>query len=235
MLVRAIGAFSILLAMTLIAAAAAGPQIVFEQESHNYGDVLYGKTVTAEFTFTNAGDKTLVIEKLRASCGCTKALQGSREVPPGAKSKIVAEFDTDGLSAGAKKKTISVHSNDPKRPVVTLNLLANVVKEVTVEPHLLINRLTGFQEKVSFPMKISNASKQPITIKSVHVTDAVVSGALKPERIVIDPGADVPFDIEMTFTEEAGRRFYSGSILLKTDHPAEKEINIKYVLQLNKD
>lgn len=234
MVVGALGVFAIFPALTLIAAAAVGPQIVFEKENHNYGDVPYGKTVAAEFTFTNAGDETLVIEKLRATCGCTKALQGSREVPPGKKSTIVAEFDTGGLSPGAKKKTIYVHSNDRKRPVVTLNLAANVIKELNIEPHLLIKRLPDFQEKVSFPMKVSNTSKQPITIKSVQASDAAVSGALKPARIVINPGTNVPFEIEVSFTETADRRFYSGSILLGTDHPTEKEVNIKYLFQLEK-
>ncbi|MEJ2717374.1 MAG: DUF1573 domain-containing protein [Deltaproteobacteria bacterium] len=83
------GLLVVLLILPLMVYAATGPRISFDKETHDYGDVQYGDTVTEEFDFTNTGDKTLVIDKLRATCGCTKAIKGSSEVPPGGKSSIV--------------------------------------------------------------------------------------------------------------------------------------------------
>ncbi len=84
--------------------SAAGPRISFDRESHDYGKVFYGDSVSEQFIVTNTGDETLIIERLDASCGCTKAVKGSTEIPPKGKSKIVVEFDTKGLKAGRKNK-----------------------------------------------------------------------------------------------------------------------------------
>jgi len=45
----------------------AQPVIEFEQEVHNFGEVMQGETVEHTFKFTNRGDEELVIEKVSPS------------------------------------------------------------------------------------------------------------------------------------------------------------------------
>lgn len=226
------GPLMVLLTLPFIVNAASGPKISFDKESHDYGDVQYGDTVTEEFEFTNTGDKTLVIEKLRATCGCTKAVKGSREVPPGGKSKIVAEFDTNGLSPGTKKQNVMVHSNDPERPIVKLTLLARVVRHVNVTPAVLAKKLPSFTETLSFPLKISNTSEKTVTVEGIEVKGSGVKAALNPKKIVVEPDASVPFHIKMTLAKESGRYLYTGRVLLHSSHDREKQISLNYFIQV---
>jgi hypothetical protein len=221
-----------LLALCSLTLVEAAPRITFDKESLDYGRVLYGDTVSEEFIVTNTGDQTLVIEELRATCGCTKAIKGSKEVAPGGKSKILAEFDTKGLSPGSKKQSLFVHSNDPERPVVKLGISAHVVRQLVVEPPLLARKLPNFEEKVSFPMRISNSSGQAVSVKAARVPGSGVTAQLKPDRIVVGAGGHVTFHIFLTLHREADRHIYTGQLLLETDHPREKEIGMKYFLQV---
>ncbi len=231
--VKMVSALTVLFALnTLAVGVGATPRISFDKESHDYGKILYGDTVSEEFVVSNTGDQTLVIEELRATCGCTKAIEGSREVPPRSTPKIVAKFDTNGLSPGAKKQSIFVHSNDPERPVVKLGIAAHVVRLINVAPPILARRLPDFEEKISFPIRISNTSGQSVSVKAGRPPGSGVSVELKPERIMVDAGAHVPFEIVVTLQKDPGRHIFTGRVFLETDHPREKEIKLKYFLQV---
>jgi hypothetical protein len=214
--------------------SAAGPRISFDRETHDYGKVFYGDSVTEQFVVTNTGDETLIIEKLDASCGCTKAVKGSTEIPPHGKSKIVVEFDTKGLKAGRKKQTIHVHSNDPTKPSTKLTLSADVVREVVVEPSKLNKALTNFIKKVSFPLKITNLSSKVFTVTGIRTQEGNPKAELAPNTILVEPRAIVAFTVEIELPPEPGRHLHMGRLALLTDHAREKEIEIPYLIQLDK-
>jgi len=231
--IRKAGILLILVAFPLLASAGTGPRISFDKESRDYGKVLYGDKLDGEFHFTNTGGQTLVIEKLRSSCGCTKKrVKGGREAPPGAKGTIETIFDTDGMRPGAKKKYIYVHSNDPERPVVKLTLLAHVIRHVNISPPIITKKMPRFEGSVAFPMKISNTSKNPVTVKGIQIKESDLTVAMSPKRLLVKPGADASFDILLTKKKGPIRYFHSGRIVLLTDYPRQKEILIRYFLQV---
>ncbi|MBI5249058.1 MAG: DUF1573 domain-containing protein [Desulfomonile tiedjei] len=232
MRLRILGVLPALLFAATTVCAAGGPSISFDKETHDYGRVLYGDTVTEEFIFTNTGDQPLIIEKLEASCGCTKAVKGSSEVPPNSKSKIIAAFDTAGLRAGKKLKTIFVHSNDPSSPVVKLTLLAEVIREVNVEPPNLVVRLPEFKETVTFPVKISNSSDKPVTVQVLRSHGESSLSTPEGKRISVQPRSAVPFNVVMKLKNEPGRYYWMGRMMMETDHPKEKELEIPYMVKL---
>jgi len=233
-----IGRLAIALLIVTVAAASAsaeaGPRISFEKETHDYGRVLYGDTVVEEFVFSNTGDKTLIIEDLRSSCGCTKAVEGSREIPPQGTSKIVASFDTTGLRAGGKKKHIYVHSNDPSQPVVKLTLLADVVREISVEPPTLASQTSTPDQAVTFAMKVSNSSQKVWHVKGIKTVADGVQISLNPERFTLPPGAAVPVNLVVRPEKQKGRSYYMGKVFLETDHPRENEVEVRYLIKLDK-
>ena len=209
-----------------------GPRITFDKQTHDYGKVRYGDKVVEEFPFTNTGDETLVIDRLRASCGCTKAIKGSREIPPGGSSKIVAEFDTTDLRSGLKQKSIFVHCNDPKNTVVKLSLTADVVRELNLNPPSLAKKLHDFTDSVTFPVKISNTSDHVYTVTGLDVTGSELDVSLKPEKVTVEPQGSTEFDVKINLEKEAHRQFYMGKLLLQTDHPTEKQIEVQYLIRL---
>ncbi len=225
----------LLLTLTLVAGfAAAGPKITFDKESHHYGKVLYGDTVTEEFPFTNTGNGTLIIEDLKSSCGCTKAVKGSREIPPKGTSKIIAAFDTNGLRAGAKLKTIFVHSNDSQRPVVKLIIRADVVKELNVEPPSIAKQLKGFTEEISVPMKLINSSAKAYKVTGFQGDPVGLTVRMKPASFEVPPESTVPFTVTLVPGKSPSQVYYMGKFQLLTNHPKEAEMEVRYLIKLDK-
>ncbi len=209
-----------------------GPRMEFDRLRHDYGRILYGQTVTAEFPFVNSGNQTLIIKNLHATCGCAKAVEGSREIPPKGSSKIVASFDTDGLKAGRKEKSIMVSTNDPSNPVIKLTLLADVIRELAIDPPTLGKKIDAQVEKVTFPVKMSNSSDKTYSITGVKTLPGEPEAAINPSRVVIEPHKEASFDIVVKLGQDPGRAFYSGKIDLMTDHPKESDTEIKYLVQI---
>ena len=102
-------------------AVSAQPNISFDKEVFNYGKVTEGDKVKHVFKVSNTGKAPLEIKRVRASCGCTAVVLKEKKLAPGASTEIEATFDTSRRS-GPQKKTITVQSNDPNRPVVRLRL-----------------------------------------------------------------------------------------------------------------
>jgi len=233
MLRRIVGVLPVLILAAAGISAAGGPSIGFDKETHDYGRVLYGDIVTEEFVFTNTGDQPLTIENLEASCGCTKAVKGSSEVQPNSKSKIVASFDTDGLRAGKTKKTITVHSNDPAKPTVELTLLADVVRQINVDPPRLVTKLTDFREDLTLPVRISNSSDKPVNVQVLGSQSENGVPASEGKMILVKPRSVVPFTVVLKIKNEPGRTYWAGKVMMKTDHPKEKEIEVPYAVKLD--
>jgi hypothetical protein len=81
----------------------------------------------AEFKFTNAGKRDLIIRYVKSTCGCTAIQQGKEGIgiKPGESSSIKAVFNS-GAYKGKITKVIYVYTNDPKNSEVVLMLNADV-------------------------------------------------------------------------------------------------------------
>ncbi|MDD3472256.1 MAG: DUF1573 domain-containing protein [Syntrophaceae bacterium] len=217
-----------------VVTGADGPRIEFEKLTHDYGQIRYGEKVTAEFAFTNKGNQTLVIKNLHATCGCTKVIEGSREIPPNGSSKIISSFETDGLKAGRKQKSIMVSTNDPVNPVVKLNLLADVIRDITIDPGTLGKKIDSQSEAVSFTVKVSNSSENTYNITGVKTEPGEPKATIQPEKITVGPHKEVPFQINLKLEPEPNRSYYSGKVDLLTDHPKETDYEVRYLVQTEK-
>ena len=48
-----------------------GMEIFFEETTHDYGDILIDSDGTYNFEFKNIGKESIIVNKVRSSCGCT--------------------------------------------------------------------------------------------------------------------------------------------------------------------
>lgn len=104
------------------------PSIKFTETSYNAGKILSGEKVTHGYIFTNEGKGDLIIESVKASCGCTATAPKDKVIKPGQSSEILATFDSKGRT-GVQQKSITVKTNDPKQATVILRLKAEVDKD----------------------------------------------------------------------------------------------------------
>lgn len=104
------------------------PSVKFAQQTYDAGKVLAGEKVNHAFTFTNEGEGDLIIESVKASCGCTATAPKDKIIKPGASSEITATFDSRGRS-GMQNKSITVKTNDPNQGTLILRLKVEVEKD----------------------------------------------------------------------------------------------------------
>ncbi|MDX2195677.1 MAG: DUF1573 domain-containing protein [Cytophagales bacterium] len=100
--------------------------ISFEYYTHDFGVLKEdGGVVTYEFGFQNAGNVSLVINNVVASCGCTVPTWSKEPVPPGEKGVVKVEFNPLN-KPGPFNKTITVYSNSYNDAVI-LNITGKVL------------------------------------------------------------------------------------------------------------
>ncbi|MNG18432.1 hypothetical protein D3C84_1024980 [compost metagenome] len=89
--------------------------------------VTAGETVEVSWAFENTGSKSLVIANVSTSCNCTVVDKPKKQILPGEKGIIKAQFDTKGLQ-GWQRKDVYLLVNSKANLVQTLSFAVHVMK-----------------------------------------------------------------------------------------------------------
>lgn len=234
MIKQIISSLITILFSSLAVCMAQGPNIHLNQENYDFGKVLYGATVSYRFIIKNIGSQPLIIKKIQTDCGCTTTVLDNKELSPNSSTELITSFETTGLSPGKKQKKIYVDSNDPEHPTRVLTLMAEVIREVSVNQLTLAKKIDHFEPKHVFDIKVTNTSVAPKTIKSARVGENNTSVTLTPDHLVVPPNSTLPLSIEVSLDGENIKPYYLGKVFLGTDHPIEQEIELKYLIKIDK-
>lgn len=107
--------------LTLILSA---QSISFLQDQINYGIINKGADGKKVFTFTNTGNKPLIITNVKSSCDCSVPSWTKQPILPGKSGEITVVYDTKII--GNFSKTIEVFSNDTKTPRKLLKIKGEI-------------------------------------------------------------------------------------------------------------
>jgi len=111
------------------APAGSTPVMTFAEQTHDFGKITQGETVTCFFAFRNDGGSDLVISSAQGSCGCTIPDYPKVAIKPGEESKINVKFESAGKS-GLVKKTVTLVTNcSPSTKVLTITATVDVPEE----------------------------------------------------------------------------------------------------------
>ena len=105
--------------------SAKAPRITFTDVTYNYGKIKQGEVAHKDYAFKNTGKSELVIRKTKASCGCTASKPEKMNLAAGESSIIKVDFNSAGKS-GKQSKTVTVITNDPITPTITLTIAGEV-------------------------------------------------------------------------------------------------------------
>lgn len=94
--------------------AVAQPKFVPDQEIRKVGEIVFQQPYTTTFSFTNKGNKPLVITDVHPACGCTKVEYPEGNIAPGEKGEIKATYDAAVL--GTFSKYFEVYTNAGDNP-----------------------------------------------------------------------------------------------------------------------
>jgi len=119
-----------IVSISLLSARSAPPEkkdsIIFNKLEHDYGTIERGGDGNCEFIFTNKGQTPLVLNNVRASCGCTVPKWPREPIPPGEQGVIKVQYNT--RITGAFNKSITVNSN-AANSTVRLTIKGQVTKK----------------------------------------------------------------------------------------------------------
>lgn len=104
------------------------------------GNVIEGDKVTVTWLLENHGDAPLVIDRTRASCGCTvvKLADDQKTIPPRGSLTLEAEFNSSGRR-DLQNKAVTIFTNDPVEPATTLEFRAMVERLFEMKPAGTVN------------------------------------------------------------------------------------------------
>ena len=108
------------------------PEIKFEEDSYDFGDISQGERVEHVFTFENKGKSDLIISSAVGSCGCTVPTYPKEPIKPGEKGEVQVVFDSNGKKGAQHKRVTIVANTNPNKTMIAI--MANVlVPEKTEE------------------------------------------------------------------------------------------------------
>jgi len=100
-----------------------GAEIEFDKISFDYGTLAVGNVKTGVFTFTNVGNKPLVLFDVIVSCDCTEVEWKKEPVMPGKTGTIKAVYTAKTPGVIAKQITIQSNAQTDR---IKLQLKGNV-------------------------------------------------------------------------------------------------------------
>lgn len=94
----------------------------------DWGKIPAKPPISQTFPIQNTGDKSLLINSVVTSCGCTVAALSSSVIPPGQRADLKVTFDPDfHATEGPVTRLVWLETNDPDMPVVELRVDADVI------------------------------------------------------------------------------------------------------------
>lgn len=115
-----------------------GPRVsIVEGEDFDFGVGQRQAAMHHTFVFRNDGDEPLQLTLGATTCKCTLSELKTGDVPPGGTSEVRLDFKL--VTAGEQfRQTAEIHTNDPRRPTVTLTIHGTVTDLLRMEPSDLV-------------------------------------------------------------------------------------------------
>ena len=201
---------------------AAGPRAVFPEASQPLTGIEGGSLAHFVFEVKNAGDRNLLISRVSPSCGCT-VVNFDSPIAPGGTGMIRAEVQTEPFWT-ALDKTVEVFTNDTQAPETTLELKAEVIPVLTIEPGQTASvhydgLADGVQEPLVQRFTIRPNGKAPFSIEGLPEVEGPVTAE-------VSPGKDDPstYVVTVKLTPPSSGGDVTGAVRLRTNLPLAPQI-----------
>jgi hypothetical protein len=146
-------------------------------------------------------------------------LLSAKQIPAGQSGQLEAVVKTDGVN-GKLEKVVTVITNDPRQPMVTLKVLATVEPEFNLSERMLYFGNVPRGTAVVKELEIRIAADRTVKVLSAESTDDAVKVELKPDpkghnvKVVATQRADAP------------EGYHFGNLVVKTSSTYTPELKI---------
>jgi hypothetical protein len=101
-------------------------KIDFSETMWDFGHVPKAGKVVHTYLVKSVGEDTLIIAKVRTTCGCTSAPLSRDTLAPGETARLDVVFDPAKVMVGETTKRLHVVCNDPNNPLAEIRFRAKI-------------------------------------------------------------------------------------------------------------
>ena len=201
-------------AMCCVGLAADTPKIQFDQLVYDFGKTSLVENVSGTFNYKNVGDGILKIEPPKLSCGCTTAGLKPDTLKPGESGELNFTLNL-GRSRANMEKHITVLSNDPKTPVVSLTIKVDYTPLYDLNPMALaVNLAFGVNEAEQLSA-ITRTDGKPLRILRLDASKPWITARVEPGAALESSTARIRIAIQR---DGSPRRFNEYVHIFTIDH-----------------
>lgn len=135
--------------------------------------------VTGVFKFKNVGDEVLKVAPPKPSCGCTIAGLKPDTLSPGESGELAFTLNL-GHSRTLMEKHISVTSNDPQSPLVSLIIKADYVPLFEITPLTLAPNLPHGVSVTNQFATVTRTDGKPLHIVRLETSKPWITAVMEP-------------------------------------------------------
>ncbi len=194
------------------------PVIQFEEPVHEWGTVVRGSVVKHTFGVKNTGGSPLIIERVKAQCGCTAVEKPEQPIPPGASGSITLSVDTKRFK-GALKKTADVYSNATAKPI-KLTMQGTVEQVYAVQPENPRIEVVRGTASPSGEFILRRQSKSEAKVVEVTTKSTIINASLREVKAGEEYAVDLAIDLA-----NSNRNYFYENVTVKVE-TGEKTIEI---------
>ena len=197
------------------------PRIETVQPVFDFGEVLRGQAVTHTFVFRNVGDATLVVDRVKSTCGCTGVLLSEKSIPPGAEGTVKATFNSSRFQGKVEKK-ILLYSNDPAGAPVTFTVKGVVRIPLESNPARISFGEVSVGQSKTVAAVLTNLSDQTVKISNLRTSNSDIRAEVDSDTLK----SNETTQLRVIASANAKTAHLSGNVLIRLDQSGSGEIKI---------
>jgi len=105
------------------------PKIEVLGENFDFEEVIRGGKKSKVVYVQNNGKSNLEIRNIHSPCFCFSGQMEKKTIEPGQKAELTLKFDSIGQKTGAMSRGVTLYTNDPKNPEITVYGKINIVEK----------------------------------------------------------------------------------------------------------
>jgi hypothetical protein len=223
----------------------AQPKITFSTVEYDFGSIKEDKGLaTTVFEFKNTGNQPLILNNVKATCGCTTPEWTQDPVAPGKSGTIKVSYNPQNRP-GEFTKNVNVFSNS-EPSVIVLTIKGNVeAKELTLEEqypremgalrwksnYLSLGTMTNTEEKTDV-LEYYNSSDKDVSL-NVYRTPGYITVTFDPASVA--PGKFGKMSIKYDAKNRNAYGYVSDRIYLEIDGKNDNNFSVGVSVTINED
>lgn len=201
--------------------AAPAPNLRIDSVSANVGERWVDQPIQHVFKISNLGDADLQFSRIDTPNGVTAKIMPPGRLAPKSEATIHVTVDAASLQSGNFEKRLTILTNDPQHPHLTLSIAGSLRQYLEMVPQAIgFGKLDGDANRER-RITIRNRAGKPVRIT---LDESSLDKKFHYDLIETSPGLEYELYVDTKPPYEAGT--YRGEIRLVTDLPTQPELRL---------